>query len=166
MPIYKICIFLLISHVSLCQATVTRTTSANIIVNSYISFDVTTIGFLDFKFNTNQELLDGINLANKFRVNISSNKNWILNVSSLTSNFMAIGPEASSQMPPSILGIKKNSSDLFVPISNNPSSVALGFRGNQTNSGNSFNLDIKATPGFEYNGGAYMLVLIFTISPQ
>ncbi len=166
MHLNKIFVLLFISNFCFSQASITRTASANVIVNSYMSFDIITNGFLEFKFNNNQQLLDGITLSNKFRVNIASNKNWILNVSSLTSNFLAIGPDASMQMPPSVIGIKKSNSSTYVPVSNNPGMITLGYRGNQTASGNQFNLDIKATPGFDFNGGAYMIVLIFTMSPQ
>jgi hypothetical protein len=148
------------------QVSVTRTATANVSIMSYMSFDVSSNGSLDFKFNNNQELLDGISLNNKFNVNVISNKNWVLNVSTLTSNFLAIGPQASTQMPPDILSIKKNSSTTFVPLSHNPSTVALGYKGDQTSSNNQFKMDVKATPGYSFNGGAYAIVLIFTLSVQ
>jgi hypothetical protein len=166
MPLYKVFILLFISNLCFAQTSVTRTASANVVVNSFMSFDINTNGFLEFKFNNNQQLLDGITLNNKFSVNVASNKNWTLNVSSLTSNFLAIGPDASMQMPPSILTIKKSNSTTYIPISNSPGMITLGYRGNKTASGNQFTMDIKATPGFDFNGGAYMIVLIFTMSPQ
>ena len=148
------------------QSTVSRTANATVYLSSYMSLDVTTNGYIDFKFNNNQELLDGISLSNKFNVNVVSNKNWILNVSTLTSNFLAIGPDANSQMPPSILSIKKSTLSTFIPLSNNPKMIVTGFRGNQTSTNNNFKLDIKATPGYTFNGGAYAIVLLFTISAQ
>ena len=166
MYIHKVFILLFINNLCYSQATITKTASANVIVNSYMSFDINTNGFLEFKFNNNQQLLDGITLNNKFTVKVASNNNWTLNVSSLTSNFLAIGSDANMNMPPSIIGIKKSNSSTYVPVSNNPGMITLGYRGNQTASGNQFNMDIKATPGFDFNGGAYVIVLIFTMSPQ
>lgn len=157
---------ILLPAFAVAQVTVSRTATANVSVMSYMSFDVSSNGSLDFKFNNNQELLDGISLNNKFNVNVVSNKNWVLNVSTLTSNFLAIGPQASTQMPPEILSIKKNGSSSFVPLSHNPSMVTLGYKGDQTSSNNQFKMDLKATPGYTFNGGAYAIVLIFTLSVQ
>lgn len=156
----------LISILSFSQATITRTANAYVNVNSYMSLDISTNGFLDFRFNNNQELLDGITLPNKFNVSIMSNKNWLLNVSTLTSKFLAIGSQASTQMPPDILSIKKNNSSTFVPLSQNSNTVGIGYKGDNTSAGNQFKLDIKATPGYTFNGGTYAIVLIFTLSPQ
>ena len=157
--------FVFVTNFCFAQATISRTANATVNLYSYSSLDVTTNGFLDFKFNTNQELLDGIALTNKFNASIVSNKNWILNVSTLTSSFLAIGPDASNQMPPSVLSIKKSTSATYVPLTNNPSMITTGFRGGQT-AANTFKLDIKATPGYTFNGGAYAIVLLFTLSAQ
>jgi hypothetical protein len=157
---------LLFPNIVLAQVSISRTASANVNVFSYMSFDVTSNGPLDFKFNNNQQLLDGVTLNNKFNVNVISNINWILNVSTLTSNFLAIGPQASTQMPPDILSIKKNTSNAYIPLNHNPNMVCLGYRGDQTSANNQFKLDIKATPGYTFNGGSYAIVLIFTLSVQ
>jgi hypothetical protein len=44
--------------------------------------------------------------------------------------------------------------------------VCSGYRGDQTSANNQFKLDIKATPGYTFNGGSYAIVLIFTLSVQ
>jgi hypothetical protein len=157
---------LLFPNIILAQVSISRTANANVNVISYMSFDVTSNGPLDFKFNNNQQLLDGVTLNNKFNVNVISNINWIMNVSTLTSNFLAIGPQSSTQMPPDILSIKKNTSNTFIPLSHSPNMVCSGYRGDQTSANNQFKLDIKATPGYTFNGGSYAIVLIFTLSVQ
>jgi hypothetical protein len=159
-------IFFIISNTSFSQTIVTRSANASVTVYSYIAMDLSTNGFLDFKFNNNQELLDGIILNNKFNIGVNSNKNWLLNVSTLTQSFISIGPDASTQMPSSILSLRKTTSNTFVPLSNSPKMVTQGSRGNDTQSGNNFKLDIKATPGYDYNGGAYAIVLLFTLTAQ
>ena len=159
-------LFILTPILSFCQTSIVRSANASVNVKSLMSLSVTTNGFLDFKFNNNQELSDGIILNNKFNVSITSNSNWILNISTLTSNFQAIGSQASTQMPPDILSIKKTTSTVFVPITQNPNMVALGFKGGGVNSDNDFKMDIKATPGYTFNGGIYVIVLVFNMSPQ
>ncbi len=166
MHLKKIVFFVLITNFCWAQTTIARTAAATVTVNSYMSLDLTATGTIDFNFAQNLELENGIELKNKFSVGIITNKNWILNVSSLTSNFLAIGPDASAAMPPSILGIKKSSSTAYVPVSNVQGTLTLGSRGDLTLSGNQFQMDIKATPGYTYNEGSYSLVLLFTLSAQ
>ena len=166
MPLKKIFFFVLIANFSWAQFNVARTAAATVNVNSYISLDLPTNGSIEFNFTQSLDLENGIELKNKFNVNIITNKNWILSVSSLTSNFLAIGPVASGTIPPSILGIKKSTSSTYVPVSNNGSTVTLGSRGDLTLAGNKFQMDLKATPGYNYNNGNYLLVLFFTLSAQ
>jgi hypothetical protein len=148
------------------QASLTRTASAFVNISSYMALDLTSNGNIDFKFNDNAQLTNGIIFQNKFRARVETNRKWVLNVSSLTSNFLTIASDASTQMPPSILSLKVNSSNSFVPLLNTPSTLKSGSPGLSTINGNDFNIDIKATPGFDFPGGAYALVLLFTISPQ
>lgn len=148
------------------QASIARTASAFVTISPYMSLDLTINGNTDFKFNDNAQLTNGITFQNKFRARVESNRNWILNVSSLTSNFLTIGSDAANPMPPSILSLKPNTSNSFVPLLNTPSVIKTGGRGISTVNGNDFNIDIKATPGFDFPGGAYAIVLLFTVSPQ
>lgn len=166
MPLKKIVFFVLITNFCWAQTTIARSAAATVTVNTYMSLDLTLSGTIDFNFNQNLELENGIELKNKFNVGIVSNKNWILSVSSLTSNFLALGQEASVAMPPSILGIKRSSSTAYIPVSNIQGTLTLGSRGDLTLSSNQFQMDIKATPGYNYNEGSYSLVLLFTLSAQ
>lgn len=159
-------VFCLFNLKSFGQASIARTANAFVTISSYMSLDLTSNGNIDFKFNDNAQLTNGITFQNKFRARVESNRNWVFNVSTLTSNFLTIGSEASTQMSPSILSLKVNTSNNFIPVLNTPTILKSGSRGLATVNGNDFNLDIKATPGFDFPGGAYAIVLLFTISPQ
>lgn len=159
-------IILFLPFLTFAQATVTRIANATVIVRSFMSVSVSHNGIIDYKFNKAQELQDGITLSNKFNVTVTSNNNWVLYISSLTSTFQSSGYKASTQIPPEILSIKKNRSSVFVPINQNPQIIASGFKGDGTNPDNNFKIDIKATPGYNYNGGNYGMALVFTLSNQ
>ncbi len=148
------------------QSTITRNAIINVRVNPYTELDLSFSGNSNIRFNTSQELNDGIILSNRFTVRINTNQNWVLNASSLTSNFLSIGPNSPTQMPASVLSIKKNSDETFIPFSLNPSPVATGSRGTRYASGNDFKLDLKASPGLDYDGGSFALVLVFTLTAQ
>jgi hypothetical protein len=139
--------------------------NARVNINGVMSLKVVKTGNLDFKFNTVDDLIQGSTKLNMFSVDIKSNKNWNLSVSSLTENFLAAGPNSSTDVSSSIVSIKRNTSSNFVPITQNPASIATGVRGANTTASR-FNLDLKVTPGLNYDGGFYTVVVLFTISPQ
>ena len=139
--------------------------NARVNINGVMTLKVAKTGNLDFKFNTVDDLIQGSAKLNMFSVDIKSNKNWNLSVSSLTENFLAAGPNSSTAVSASIVSIKRNSSSTYLPIAQNPTSIATGVRGANTTTSR-FNLDLKVTPGLNYDGGFYTVVLLFTISPQ
>ncbi len=143
----------------------TQPINARVNINGVMTLKVLKTGNLDFKFNTVDDLLQGSAKLNMFSVDIKSNKNWNLSVSSLTENFLAAGPNSSTTVSSNIVSIKRNSSSIYIPIAQNPSSLATGVRGANTTSSR-FNLDLKVTPGLNYDGGFYTVVVLFTISPQ
>jgi hypothetical protein len=148
------------------QVSINRSANVTVNINSFMSLDFVSNGNLDFKFNTNDELANGILMENKFRARIISNQNWILNMNSLTSNFLSIGTENNTAMPPSILTFRIGGTTNFIPLSNSPTVLKSGSKGNQFSAGNDFNIDIKATPGYNFSGGAYALITLFTLSAQ
>lgn len=139
--------------------------NARVNINGVMTLKVNKTGNLDFKFNTVDDLVQGAAKLNMFSVDIKSNKNWNLSVSSLTENFLAAGPNSSTAVSANIISIKRSSSSTYVPVVQNPTSIATGARGTNTPT-SKFNLDLKVTPGLNYDGGFYTVVLLFTISPQ
>lgn len=139
--------------------------NARVNINGVMTLKVNKTGNLDFKFNTVDDLVQGAAKLNMFSVDIKSNKNWNLSVSSLTENFLAAGPNSSTAVSANIISIKRSSSSTYVPVAQNPTSIATGVRGTNTPT-SKFNLDLKVTPGLNYDGGFYTVVLLFTISPQ
>jgi hypothetical protein len=152
------------SYSALSQGT-SQPLAARLTVKSFISMKVNKSQNMDFKFNNTEQMEQGITKPNAFNVEIKSNQNWNLSISSLTPNFLALGPDSQTLLPSSVLGLRKGSTSSFVSVTQNPNTLASGSRGSNT-SGNQFTLDLKATPGLNFDGGSFTIVVVFTVSPQ
>jgi hypothetical protein len=145
---------------------VSQPLNARLNVKSIMSINITKNKNLDLKFNTSDQLEQGILLDNAINVKIKSNQNWNLMISSLTPNFLAVGPDTQQLLSSSIIGVKKSNQNNFIQLTQNPGTVASGERGGINSIQNQFNIDLKATPGLQFDGGNFTMVMIFTLSPQ
>ncbi len=69
-------------------------------------------------------------------------------------------------MPASVLGVVKSGLSSYVQLSSTDQVLATGNRGNASTTGNSFNMDLKATPGYNYGPGIYSLAIVYTLTAQ
>lgn len=117
-----------------------------------------------FSFGGANDYANGIEKTNYAAISIKCNYNWKLSVRATSSVFSA-SAGGSTTMPCSILTVRKSSGS-YMTVTTTPQQLAVGNRGNDLVAGNSFNIDIKANPGYSYNGGIYSLVLQYTITRQ
>lgn len=115
---------------------------------------------------TNTQYTNGYSISNFNSFNIKSNTPWRLGVSAATANFSASGTYASANMPASVLGVVKSGQSPYIQLSSTDQAFATGNRGNASTSGNSFNMDLKATPGYNYGPGIYTLSIVYTLTAQ
>lgn len=121
---------------------------------------------LDYTFDSDKTYNSGIVNSKAFDVKIKSNQNWRLTVSSQTAFFSNVSSGSFSNVPSKVLSIKADKSNTFLPVQLNPVEIANGKRGSDNKSGNSFDLDLKADPGLNYDGGIYALTIVFSLSPD
>ena len=115
---------------------------------------------------TNTQYSTGYTIPNFNSFAIKSNQPWKLSVSAATANFSASGTYASSNMPASVLGVVKSGQTPYVQLTTTDQTIATGNRGNSSTSGNSFNMDFKANPGYNYGPGIYTLSIVYTLTAQ
>jgi hypothetical protein len=115
---------------------------------------------------TNAQYATGYTISNFNTFNIKSNQPWRLSVSSATPNFSASGTYASNNMPASVIGVVKSGQSPFMPLSSTDQVMATGNRGTAGTTGNSFNMDLTANPGYNYGPGIYTLTIVYTLSAQ
>ena len=115
---------------------------------------------------SNTQLSNGYTVTGFNTINIKSNQAWNLSVTAVTPYFSASGTYASANMPASVIGLAKSGQSSFINLSTTAQLLASGNRGSYTTSGNSFNMDFKANPGYNYGPGIYSLSILYTLSAQ
>jgi hypothetical protein len=154
-------VFLLCAGYSHAQSYVGYATGTITIDSMYV---VTAGSGTTFSFGSVNDYANSIEKLNYASMSIKCNYNWKLSVRATSSFFSASGG-GSTNMPCSILQVRK-SSGTYIPVSTTSQQLAVGNRGNSTVAGNSFNIDVDCNPGFSYNGGVYSIVLQYTITRQ
>lgn len=138
-------------------------TSGLIRVGAILDISMTNLVNLT-SFSSINDYQNGVTSNNYASFAIKSNATWMVNVSAQSAYFNALTPNASADMPASILGIRVNGASNFTPISTSNVQVKTGSRGNTTTPGNTFNIDLKFSPGFNYKGGQYNINLLYTLT--
>ena len=144
------------------QYSFTGTATGSITIDSM--YVITAGAGTTFTFGGVEDYANGVEKQNYAGISIKCNYNWKISVRATTANFTA-GGGGSVDMPCSILTLRK-SGDSYFAVSTSSQQLAVGNRGPTSTSGNSFNIDIKANPGYSYNGGNYSIVLQYTVTKQ
>jgi len=139
--------------------------SASVSIQSVLALSVTNNASPAITF-TNSQYTNGYTVSNFNSFTVKSNQPWTLSVSAGTANFSASGTYASSNMPASVIGIVKSGQSPYLQLTTTGQVLATGNRGNTSTTGNSFNMDFKANPGYNYGPGIYTLSIVYTLTAQ
>lgn len=139
--------------------------STSVSIQSVLAFTITNNASPAITF-TNSQYTNGYVISNFNSFNVKSNQPWKLSVSAATANFSASGTYASSNMPASVIGVVKNGQSPYLQLTTTDQVLATGNRGNASTAGNSFNMDFKANPGYNYGPGIYTLSIVYTLTAQ
>jgi len=133
-------------------------------------FSVMSLNFTNLtgvvSFNTPDDYFSGITINNAATIAVKSNVNWQLSVSAQSAFFMPMSQGASSDMPSSVLGIRRNGTTTFLQMNTGSQTLKTGNKGAATATGNTFDIDTRINPGFGYSGGSYNIGVLFTLSQQ
>ncbi len=159
-------ILLFLSCVAIAQPkSFNGSSSGTIGVYSVLSINFTNLTGV-ISFNTPNDYFNGITVNNAATIAVKSNVNWQVSVASQSSTFTPMSMGASTDMPASILAIRRNGYTSFTPLSVNSQTLKTGNRGPANTSGNTFDIDTRLDPGFSYSGGNYILGVVFTLTQQ
>lgn len=139
--------------------------SASLSIQSVLALSVTNNASPAITF-TNSQYTNGYTVSNFNSFTVKSNQPWTLSVSAATANFSASGTYASSNMPASVIGVVKSGQSPYLQLTTTGQVLATGNRGNTSTTGNSFNMDFKANPGYNYGPGIYTLSIVYTLTAQ
>ena len=110
-------------------------------------------------------LLTGLISSNCASFAVKSNELWLVEVKSTSTVFTPLGL-GSLNMPASVLGVRVNGTSSFTNLSTTAQTIKTGNRGDESASGNTFNIDLNFNPGFSYKGDIYLISLQYTITKQ
>lgn len=117
-------------------------------------------------FATSSDYTNGKTTLNYTQVAIKSNVNWIVSVKAQSTYFTPQTQNASTDMPATVLGFRLNGAVSFVTLTTTSQTLKTGNKGNAAVTGNTYNVDMKFNPGFNYNGGLYSIGMMYTVSQQ
>lgn len=140
-------------------------TSGNFDIYSVLSLTFTNLTGV-VSFNTPNDYFNGITVNNSATIAVKSNVSWQVSVATQSSTFTPMSMGASTDMPSSILAIRRNGNTTFTPMTTNSQTLKTGNRGPATTSGNTFDIDTRIDPGFSYSGGNYNIGVIYTLTQQ
>lgn len=161
---FTLIIFLLTVAIKAYSQSLTQSVSGSITISSAMSVGIT--GGATISFTSLDDYTNGKTLVNYATCTLRSNQLWLVSVRANATYFTA-GSGGSTDMPAGILSIRKNGTTSFLTISSSSSvTLATGSRTSSYPYYTTYNVDVKANPGYSYNGGTYSIGLIYTLTNQ
>lgn len=146
------------------QYTFSQPVSGTITVSSVLNVSIS--GGATITFTSLDDYANGRALVNYATCTLKSNLLWLVNVKANATYFTASGG-GSTNMPANIISIRKSGTSTYYPLSAVTAvNLATGSRTGGSPFYTTFNVDLKANPGYDYNGGTYSIGLIYTLTNQ
>jgi hypothetical protein len=117
-------------------------------------------------FDTESEYDNGITNTNYASIWVKANLPWLISVKAQSSTFTPLTTGASSNMPCSVISLKKSTATSYLTLTTSDQTLATGPLGDNLVSGNSFNVSMIFNPGWSYAGGNYRLNVVYTAVQQ
>ncbi len=133
----------------------------------YSVMDVSVSNGATITFNNLDDYAEGKTMNYYAACSVKSNNLWLVSVKA-NANYFTAGSGGSTDMPPSILSIRRSGTSTFYPLSASAAvNLTTGNRSGSTPPYYSiFNIDLFANPGYNYNGGSYSIGLVYTVTAQ
>ena len=107
-------------------------------------------------FTTPDNYTNGVTADNAARLQVRSNKAYNVTVKTAAAAFTSTS--ATTMPVNNVLYVKEAGQSTYV----NLASTDQNLLSNQARGTNSFNVSYKATPGFNYDGGTYVVSVVYT----
>lgn len=117
-------------------------------------------------FTTESHYDNGITNTSYASIWVKANLPWVISVKAQTANFTPMSTGAASNMPCSVLKLKKSTAANYITLTTSAQTLTNGPLGNNLVSGNTFNVAMQFTPGWGYPGGQYRMNVIYTAAQQ
>ena len=141
------------------------TASGNITVFSVQSLTLTGSTIIP-SFESFSHYTNGITMSQYVEIQVRSNVNWTISVQAQNAYFSPLSQGASTNMPSTVLSMKRSDVSSYTPVSPSGHTLKNGGKGGAGKPGNTFTVDVRFHPGFGFKGGIYTLGLLYTLSQQ
>lgn len=142
----------------------TGSVQGNFIVYSSQSITVTALGGV-ITLSSPNDYLNGV-AANKYaNIRIKSNTNWLVSFAAQSTYFTGLSRNSSTDMPATVLGVRKNGHTSFKALSTQAQKLESGSKGGSGEK-HDFDIDVNFDPGFKYSGGLYSIGIVYTLTKQ
>lgn len=152
------------SFVVFTSATNAQTTTANttqtvtLNLQNQIDLSINSATGTSFTFASTGDYASGLTNTGASVFQVRSNRPWAVTVKAAAATFS--GPTGNA-MPADKLGIRLTGGTTFTQLATTNASLTTGARGTQ-----SFTVDYRANPGFDYDAGTYTLGVVYTATQQ
>jgi hypothetical protein len=143
-----------------------RTFNCIITVSNVVNLSLIANSPANYSFTTVSQVQNGLTINNMNTFQVRSNVLWQMSVKSFTSSFSNSGTFSTPNVPPSVLQASITSPATTITVSSSDQVLKTGPVGSISVSGNTFNMSLKATPGFSTGPGSYTLTLVYTLAAQ
>lgn len=140
-------------------------TDGSLTVLPVVFMSLTTTGGVP-AFASEADYDNGITNTSYAGIWVKANLPWIITVKAQTANFTPMTTGASSNMPCSVIQLKKSTNSSYLTLTTSPQTLTNGPLGNNLVSGNTFNVAMRFNPGWGYPGGLYRMNVIYTAAQQ
>ena len=147
----------------LAQYSFNNTINATVTIPPVLSWNVTYNNTSTINFSNATQYTNGVTLSNFTTIQVKGNTPWMVNVAASTPYFSASGTGASANMPANILGFSVDNIATIYRLSTVSQKIKTGA---SSATGTSFNLNLIATPGYNYGAGIYSIVINYTLTAQ
>lgn len=148
------------------QSTILRTFNINLTVQPLVALSLTQNAPTTVALNSAAAYSNGVQSNNFCTVGVKANVPWLVTLASQASFFTPASSGAANNLPCSVIGFRSSGNTTFSQLSTTPKSLQAGSRGDATTSGNTIGVDMRFSPGYNYNPGIYNLSLIYTLTSQ
>jgi hypothetical protein len=143
----------------------TQTNDGSLTVLPVVFMSLTTTGGVP-SFTTDSHYDNGITNTSYAGIWVKANLPWFISVKAQASTFTPMTTGASTNMPCSVIKLKKSTASSYLTLSTTNQTLASGPLGDNLVSGNTFDVAMQFTPGWSYAGGLYRINVIYTAVQQ
>jgi hypothetical protein len=138
--------------------TPTATQPISIVIKNVFDMNLSSTTTRTFSFDNLTDYDNGVEVLNANTINYKTNKAWKVSVKALSADFTG---GTSTTMPANVIKVRKNGAASYIAVSGVDQDLTSGSRG-----ASNFNIDYKATPGYNYEAGTYSVTMQYTITNQ